>query len=166
MAEAIPEIVAHYANNYVEAERLDRGAGSLERVRTEELLVKHLPPAPAILLDVGGGPGAYAEWLAELGYEVHLLDPVPLHVEHCASVVRNSVVSTPRAASAKSTVSTAVMSLPRRGPAPPPPPGAPPRRPNMLPRMSPRSPNSAKTDGSKPAPAPAAELTPAWPNRS
>jgi hypothetical protein len=32
----------------------------------------------------------------------------------------------------------------------------------MLPRMSAKSPNSAKTDGSKPAFPPAAELTPAW----
>jgi SAM-dependent methyltransferase len=30
---------------------------------------------------VGGGPGAYAAWLAEGGYRVHVVDPVPLHVE-------------------------------------------------------------------------------------
>jgi len=29
----------------------------------------------------GGGPGVYAEWLAGLGYRVHLLDPVARHVE-------------------------------------------------------------------------------------
>jgi ubiquinone/menaquinone biosynthesis C-methylase UbiE len=33
------------------------------------------------VLDVGGGPGAYAEWLAAVGYEVRLVDPVPLHVQ-------------------------------------------------------------------------------------
>ena len=33
-----------------------------------------------IEFDVGGGPGVYACWLAMLGYEVHLYDPVPLHV--------------------------------------------------------------------------------------
>ena len=37
------------------------------------------PPAPAVVLDVGGAPGLYARWLAGLGYEA-LIDPVPLHV--------------------------------------------------------------------------------------
>jgi ubiquinone/menaquinone biosynthesis C-methylase UbiE len=30
---------------------------------------------------VGGGPGVYACWLACAGYEVHLIDPVPVHLE-------------------------------------------------------------------------------------
>jgi SAM-dependent methyltransferase len=34
-----------------------------------------------VVYDVGGGPGAYALWLARRGYIVHLLDAVPLHVE-------------------------------------------------------------------------------------
>ena len=29
------------------------------------------------MLDVGGAAGAYAFWLASLGYQVHLIDPVP-----------------------------------------------------------------------------------------
>ena len=33
------------------------------------------------MLDVGGGAGAYACWLASQGYEVHLIDPVPSHVD-------------------------------------------------------------------------------------
>jgi SAM-dependent methyltransferase len=40
-----------------------------------------LPPSPATVLDVGGGAGIHAGWLAEQGYRVHLIDPVPLHVE-------------------------------------------------------------------------------------
>jgi SAM-dependent methyltransferase len=73
-----PEIVAHYEEG---AER-DRLAGwSLERLRTEELLSRLLPPPPARVLDVGGGPGRYAAWLSGRGYSVTLLDPVSLHVE-------------------------------------------------------------------------------------
>ncbi|MFJ1846454.1 class I SAM-dependent methyltransferase [Streptomyces sp. NPDC088146] len=49
-------------------------------VRTQELLRRHLPPAPASVLDVGGGPGTHARWLCEDGYRVHLVDPVPRHV--------------------------------------------------------------------------------------
>jgi ubiquinone/menaquinone biosynthesis C-methylase UbiE len=33
-----------------------------------------------VVVDVGGGSGVYAAWLASLGYEVHLLDPVPKHL--------------------------------------------------------------------------------------
>jgi SAM-dependent methyltransferase len=55
--------------------------GRLEYARTQELLLRHLPPPPLAILDVGGGTGVYAAWLADLGYTVHLLDPVPLHVE-------------------------------------------------------------------------------------
>jgi SAM-dependent methyltransferase len=53
----------------------------LELARTKELLSRLLPAAPARVLDVGGGPGVYAEWLAVLGYEVHVVDPIALHVE-------------------------------------------------------------------------------------
>jgi len=54
--------------------------GRLELLRTQVLLERCLPPAPAVVLDVGGGPGVYAVWLARLGYDVVLLDPVELHV--------------------------------------------------------------------------------------
>ena len=76
----LPEILGHYAEG-VERDRLFEGRGQLERVRTQELLTRHLPPPPAVVLDVGGGPGVYAHWLCGQGYEVHLVDPVPLHVE-------------------------------------------------------------------------------------
>jgi SAM-dependent methyltransferase len=66
-----------------EAARLSGGfpSGPLEFARTQEILLRHLPPAPADVLDVGGGPGAYAAWLVDLDYRVHLVDPIPLHVE-------------------------------------------------------------------------------------
>jgi SAM-dependent methyltransferase len=75
-----PEVAAYYAAGG-ELNRLDAGRGALERVRTQELLARHLPPPPAVVLDVGGAAGVYACWLAALGYAVHLIDPVPLHVE-------------------------------------------------------------------------------------
>jgi SAM-dependent methyltransferase len=73
-------IAAHYASGY-EADRLHRGAGQLERERSRELLGRFLPPAPAAVLDVGGGPGGHACWLAARGYQVHHIDLTPLHVE-------------------------------------------------------------------------------------
>jgi ubiquinone/menaquinone biosynthesis C-methylase UbiE len=73
-------IISHYSSGY-EAGRLNTHSGQLERERTRELLLRFLPEPPARILDIGGGPGGYACWLAQKGYEVHLLDIVPLHVE-------------------------------------------------------------------------------------
>ena len=71
--------IAHYYGRGEELGRLE-GPFRLEFARTKELLTRYLPEPPAVVLDVGGGPGVYAAWLAERGYEVHLLDPVELHV--------------------------------------------------------------------------------------
>lgn len=76
-----------YSSTITEADRLTTtGDGALELLRTQELLRRYLPPAPARVLDVGGGPGVHARWLAEDGYEVRLVDPVPRHVEQAQSV--------------------------------------------------------------------------------
>ena len=64
-----------YYDGDKEDERLFVRLGRLEYARTQELLLRHLPPPPLAILDVGGGTGVYAAWLADLGYTVHLLDP-------------------------------------------------------------------------------------------
>ncbi len=79
--ELIPiEIEQHY-ESVLEEKRLASGPYQLEKARTELLLARYLPAPPAVVLDVGGGPGVYALWLSAQGYQVHLIDPVPLHVE-------------------------------------------------------------------------------------
>lgn len=75
------EAVAAYYARGLERNRLADGPGALEFARTQVLLGRYLPPPPAVVADVGGGPGRYAVWLAARGYRVHLVDPVPLHVE-------------------------------------------------------------------------------------
>ncbi|OEU86851.1 SAM-dependent methyltransferase [Streptomyces abyssalis] len=80
--EIAPEVMRFYAATINEADRLSTSAdGTLEMVRTQELLRRYLPAAPASVLDVGGGPGAHAKWLVDDGYTVHLVDPVPRHIE-------------------------------------------------------------------------------------
>jgi ubiquinone/menaquinone biosynthesis C-methylase UbiE len=77
----LDEHVRAYYEGGVELRRLDQGYSRIEFARTKELLARHLPSPPASVLDVGGGPGVYAEWLAETGFRVHLVDSSPLHVE-------------------------------------------------------------------------------------
>ncbi len=66
--------VVTFYNASSEASRLEHGIAQLESMRTRQLLAQSLPPAPATVLDIGGGAGAHAFWLAERGYAVHLLD--------------------------------------------------------------------------------------------
>jgi SAM-dependent methyltransferase len=73
------EIAAYYDRGEEQGRLGDWGR--LEFMRTRELLSRLLPAPPAAVLDVGGAAGAYALPLAAEGYEVHLVDPVALHVE-------------------------------------------------------------------------------------
>jgi SAM-dependent methyltransferase len=79
------QVIAWYADSDAESVRLSATAeGRLELIRTRELLRRYLPPPPARILDVGGGPGAHAEWLVQEGYAVHLVDPVQRHLDEAA----------------------------------------------------------------------------------
>lgn len=75
-------MVEFYSDRGEEADRLIASAlGQLEFTRTRELIQRFLPALPSKVLDVGGGTGRYSTWLASLGHEVHLIEPVPLHLE-------------------------------------------------------------------------------------
>ena len=73
-----PVMMAHYAAG-AELGRLEN-RNPLEFERSKVILTRRLPPGGR-LIDVGGGPGTYSAWFASRGYQVDLVDPVPLHVE-------------------------------------------------------------------------------------
>lgn len=75
-----PDIRSYY-DQVPEESRLQTGASQLEELRSRELILRHAPKPPAVVLDVGGAAGAYAFWLAEQGYDVQLVDAVPRLVE-------------------------------------------------------------------------------------
>lgn len=90
-----PEVSAYYDRGR-ERSRLET-TSRLEYLRTRELLGRFLPVPPARVLDVGGGAGAYALPLIESGYDVVLVDPVPLHVDQARqSGVTSAVVGDAR----------------------------------------------------------------------
>jgi ubiquinone/menaquinone biosynthesis C-methylase UbiE len=74
---ALDPTIAEYYQRAAEEHRLEQGPFRLEEVRTRELIERHARRPPATVLDVGGAAGAYALWLADAGYTVHLVDPVP-----------------------------------------------------------------------------------------
>ncbi len=79
-SDSVGRIVRYYGEGD-ENSRLRTGWFQLEYSRTQELILRHLPPQAAVIIDAGGGSGAYACWLAAQGYSVHLVDVVPKHVE-------------------------------------------------------------------------------------
>ncbi len=74
------DVTAYYSRGG-EVRRLFEGHGRLELLRTQELISRHLPRGRAVVLDVGGGTGVYACWLAARGHAVHLVDGLRRHVE-------------------------------------------------------------------------------------
>ena len=82
--DALGAMHAYYELGREQA-RLGHPDGRVEFERSCEIILRHLPPAPGVVADVGGGPGRYAVWLAGIGYQVHLSDAVPLHVEQARS---------------------------------------------------------------------------------
>jgi SAM-dependent methyltransferase len=84
----VDEAVYAYYERSDEAGRLQSDA--VELLRTRELLGAWLPAAPAEVLDVGGGAGVHALWLAGLGYTVDLVDAMPRHVEQAIEASRRA----------------------------------------------------------------------------
>jgi ubiquinone/menaquinone biosynthesis C-methylase UbiE len=76
MTELDPSIVEFY-HRTPEEDRLGQGPFILEELRTREVIGRHARRPPATVLDVGGAAGAYALWLADAGYTVHLVDAAP-----------------------------------------------------------------------------------------
>jgi ubiquinone/menaquinone biosynthesis C-methylase UbiE len=85
MDDRLGEIIAHY-EDIDEGQRITSGLGELELLRTHEVISRHLDPTPKRILDVGGGKGVHAAWLANQGHDVHLVDLVVHHVEAAASL--------------------------------------------------------------------------------
>ena len=74
------EIVEYY-NLGFEKERLFVDYFQLERIRSMEIIKRYLTKPKMSIVDIGGGTGFYSFWLAEQGYNVHLIDLTPKNIE-------------------------------------------------------------------------------------
>jgi len=70
-----------FYNKASEETRLDKGMGVFEFERIKSLIDKYIPFSSSKIIDVGGGTGKYAEWLAKKGHQVHLVEPVFKHIK-------------------------------------------------------------------------------------
>ncbi len=75
--------IASYYNRMNEGQRLEHDShGELEFLRTKHIIEEFLPSTSGLsIVDVGGGTGPYAFWLAERGHTVSLFDLVPCHID-------------------------------------------------------------------------------------
>ncbi|MFX1339679.1 MAG: class I SAM-dependent methyltransferase [Promethearchaeota archaeon] len=87
--ETLDNIIQYYRESFSEDNRLKTNWGELEYVRSKDIIKRYLPKPPATILDIGGGSGIYSLWLARKGYEVHLIDPVPLHIKQAIEYSNN-----------------------------------------------------------------------------
>lgn len=80
-ADDVAEDIAKFYTGRDEDHRLAKDIGPLEEARSHELIRRYFPSPPAIICDLGGATGAYSFWMAGLGYQVHLLDITPSHID-------------------------------------------------------------------------------------
>ena len=81
--------IIEYYNVFDEQTRLSENWGQIEFIRTQIIISRYLNKTPSVILDVGGAAGRYSCWLAKEGHEVHLIDPVPLHIEQAQAASDN-----------------------------------------------------------------------------
>ncbi|WP_405205369.1 class I SAM-dependent methyltransferase [Aquimarina sp. LLG6339-5] len=69
-----------FYNKASEETRLDKGMGIFEFERVKSLIKKYISSSSSKIIDIGGGTGKYSEWLAKKGHQVHLVEPIPKHI--------------------------------------------------------------------------------------
>jgi len=79
--QLISRNIEAFYNKASEETRLNKGMGIFEFERVKYLIEKYIQNSSSIIIDVGGGTGKYAEWLAKKEHQVHLVEPVAKHLK-------------------------------------------------------------------------------------
>lgn len=74
-----------YNSTHMEVDRLGQHVFQLEKIRTQEIIQRHLKSSMTIA-DIGGATGAYSFWLYDMGHRVHLLDAAQFHIEAATKI--------------------------------------------------------------------------------
>ena len=74
-----------YNSTQMETDRLGQHVFQLEKIRTQEIILRYLRSQMHIA-DIGGATGAYSFWLHDMGHRVHLLDAAEFHIDTAKKV--------------------------------------------------------------------------------
>jgi len=85
------EIIRYYDSG-IESVRLQTDVFQLERIRTQEIILRHLKEKSLKILDIGGGSGFYSFWLSGLGHKIHLVDPVRMNIKKAREMEARSEI--------------------------------------------------------------------------
>jgi len=81
--------ILDYYSKGGEKNRLYQGAFQLERVRSQEIILRYLPKKKNLkILDIGGGCGYYSFWLRHLGHKIYLLDLAEKNIRIAESIAK------------------------------------------------------------------------------
>ncbi len=79
--QLISRNIERFYNKASEETRLNKGMGVFEFERVKSLIKKYIHQSQSKIIDVGGGTGKYSEWLAKMGHQVHLVEPISKHLK-------------------------------------------------------------------------------------
>ena len=85
------EIYNHYAAGK-EHGRLQKIKGILEFERSKQIISRYIKNEKLQILDIGGGTGIYSKWLASLGHEVYLIDPMPNLIQKAKELDKEQLI--------------------------------------------------------------------------
>lgn len=85
MKQLINRDIELFYTKVSEETRLEKGMGVFEFERIKSLIDQYIPHPTSKIIDVGGGTGKYAAWLARKGHQVHMVEPVLKHIEQAKS---------------------------------------------------------------------------------
>ena len=74
-----------YNSTQMEVDRLAQHVFQLEKMRSQEIILRYLKPSMRIA-DIGGATGAYSFWLHDMGHKLHLLDAAEFHIEAATKI--------------------------------------------------------------------------------
>jgi ubiquinone/menaquinone biosynthesis C-methylase UbiE len=89
----LPEEIYDHYREINEDGRLDRVKGILEFERSKQIIKRYLNNDKMKILDIGGATGKYSYWLANLGHEVTLIDPMPNLIEIAKKNPKSSILN-------------------------------------------------------------------------
>lgn len=80
-----PTINTFYNSTGMETDRLEQHVFQLEKLRTQEIILRYLK-SNMVIADIGGATGVYSFWLHDMGNAVSLLDAAEFHIEMAKSI--------------------------------------------------------------------------------